>query len=85
MTARYLHDFYTNSLADCKYHMAKHRVEGSLGDKSQPQKFRDHEALEIKTGFRRKAEAQSLTPTQNLITVAMSQSSGSDHVPKWQS
>ena len=45
----------------------------------------EHEALEIKTGIRRKAEAQPLTPTHNLITDAMFQSSGSDHLPKWQS
>ena len=44
------------------------------------------EALDTKTGIKRKAEEQPLTPTQTIITEALSQSSGSDHLlPKWQS
>ena len=39
-----------------------------------------------KTGIKGKAEEQPLTPTQTIITEALSQSSGSDHLlPKWQS
>ena len=46
----------------------------------------EHEALDTKTGIKRKAEEQPLTPTQTIITEALSQSSGSDHLlPKWQS
>ena len=42
--------------------------------------------IETKTGIKRKAEKQPLTPTQTIITEALSQSSGSDHLlPKWQS
>ena len=44
------------------------------------------EALDNKTGIKGKAEEQPLTPTQTIITEALSQSSGSDHLlPKWQS
>ena len=44
------------------------------------------EALETKTVIKRKASEQPLTPTQNIITEALSQSTESDHLlPKWQS
>ena len=43
-------------------------------------------ALDMKNMIKRKAEEQPLTPTQNIITEALCQSSGSDHIlPKWNS
>lgn len=44
------------------------------------------EALSVRTGIKRKAEEQPLTPTQNIITEALSETSASDHLlPNWQS
>ena len=79
MTARYLHDFYTNSLADCKDHIAKLRVPDhiliiTLGDKSQPQKlsWRTRGSRDKDRNQKKSRGATPLTPTQNLITDAMS-------------